>query len=86
MEKIYIYIFIWYFIEDANCKLIRIREIANHVHLLVEINPTIPLSKLVQKIKAFSSGGMRTDSRFSTFMGWGKSIFHAQFHPNINTM
>ena len=48
---------------------------------LVDIKPTIPLSKLVQKIKALSSGWMRTDSRFNTFMGWGKEYFACTVSP-----
>lgn len=44
----------------------------NHVHLLVELSPTVCLSDLVRDIKQGSSKWARQNSSFPQFRGWGK--------------
>ena len=57
------------------CKLLRIGGIGNHVHILLELHPTVALSPLIQSIKAKSSGWLRTDQRFPNFTGWASGYF-----------
>lgn len=76
-----LYRFIWRTIEDMGCKLLRVGGIQNHVHVLVDLHPSVTLSLLVQNIKGHSSGWMRNDSRFKTFSGWGKEYFACTVSP-----
>lgn len=72
-----LYRFIWRLVTDRNCKLLRINGTPDHLHILLNLHPTITLSALVRDIKAHSSGWMHRDSRFPLFQGWGKEYFAA---------
>ena len=76
-----VYRFIWRIISDAKCRLIRIGGIQNHVHVLVDLHPTMTLSGLVQSIKSLSSGWMRNDSRFRNFEGWAAGYYACSISP-----
>lgn len=45
-----LYRFIWYEIKDQNCRLIRIGGIQNHLHLLIDLHPSMALSNLMRII------------------------------------
>lgn len=70
-----LYRFIRSVINDLNCTLIRIGGISNHVHLLVDLHPSVSLAELVKNIKGKSSGWMNRDSRFPAFCGWARDYF-----------
>ncbi len=72
-----LYRYIWKEIVSSKCKLLRIGGIANHIHILLELNPMVALSPLIQNIKSRSSGWMKSDSRFNQFKGWGTGYFAA---------
>ena len=72
-----LYRFIWKEIQNKNCYLLRIGGIENHVHILLDLHPTVSLSSLVQAIKGHSSIWMKSDSRFSTFQGWSSEYYAA---------
>lgn len=78
-----LYRFIWKTISNYKCTLIRIGGIQNHIHILLDLNPTVALSKLVQEIKALSSGWMTQDSRFPQFYGWSPGYYAYTISPNI---
>jgi len=68
----HMYRYIWSIINSRNCKLYRIGGIANHIHMLVELSPTIALSDLVRDIKQGSSKWAKQQVLFPMFSGWGK--------------
>ena len=70
-----VYRFIWSEIRNHNCKLIRIGGMANHIHMLVDLNPEEKLSAFVRDIKSKTSGWLKRDGRFKAFDGWGKEYF-----------
>ena len=72
-----VYRFIWKEITSMKCKLLRIGGIGNHIHILLELHPTIALASLIQNIKAKSSGWMNSDRRFPNFKGWSIGYFGA---------
>ncbi len=74
-SKKVLYMYIHGIIKNNNCKLYRINGIGNHIHLLVDITPSISLSQLVQAIKQSSSKWLKEQSQFSAFEGWGKEYF-----------
>jgi REP element-mobilizing transposase RayT len=69
--KTELYAYIFGIIKEKNCKLIRINGIANHIHMLVDIRPTIPLSVFVQEIKRSSSSWLQKSPLFPHFKKWG---------------
>ena len=67
-----VYRFIWNECKKMNCYLVRINGIPNHIHILVDINPSIALSDFVKKIKQQSSNWMKECGKFPDFEGWGR--------------
>lgn len=54
-----LYAYILGILNNKKCKLIRINGIGNHVHILLNLNPTIALSDIVKTIKQSSSLWMK---------------------------
>ena len=48
-------------VADVGAEVIEVEVMPDHVHLLVEVRPVVPLSKLVQKLKGRSSRQLRTE-------------------------
>ena len=67
-----LYRYIWSIVKSRNCRLIRINGIGNHLHMLVELAPTMCLSDLVRDIKQGSSKWAKQQPCFTRFRGWGK--------------
>lgn len=76
-----LYRFLWSEIKEKNCKLLRIGGIQNHVHILVDLNPSVALTNLVRDLKSRSSGWMRKDARFVNFRGWAAEYFAVTVSP-----
>ena len=68
----HMYRYIWSIINSRNCKLYRIGGIGNHIHMLVELSPSVALSDLVRDIKQGSSKWAKQQVYFPMFSGWGK--------------
>lgn len=66
------YRYITAIVKNRDCRLLRINGIANHLHLLVELSPTVCLSDLVRDIKQGSSKWAKQHPSFPAFNGWGK--------------
>ena len=45
------YRYIWKTIQNKECHLCRIGGVENHIHMLVDIKPTVALADLVREIK-----------------------------------
>lgn len=80
-----LYRFIWKKIKDMGCDLLRIGGIQNHVHLLINLHPTVNLSRLMQDIKGHSSGWMKNDRRFIRFRGWAADYYACTISPEQKT-
>ena len=76
-----LYRFIWRKTTDLNCKLIRIGGIQNHVHMLVDLHPSISLSDFMKQVKGISSSWMRSDPRFNQFQGWAADYYAGTIAP-----
>ena len=68
----HMYRYIWSIINSRKCKLYRIGGIGNHIHMLVELSPSLSLSDLVRDIKQGSSKWAKQQVCFPMFSGWGK--------------
>ena len=66
------YRFITSIIKRNKCVLYRIGGIENHIHMLVDLSPTVTLSHLMWDIKRSSSDWAKQSGLFPDFVGWGK--------------
>ena len=76
-----LYRFIWSEIKQVGCRLIRIGGIQNHVHMLIDLHPSVPLATLMQNVKGRSSVWMHEDRRFPNFEGWAGEYFGCTLSP-----
>lgn len=79
-----LYRFIWRKIVDSQCKLLRIGGIQNHIHILLDLHPTVALADLVKNVKGTSSAWMKTDSRFKLFEGWASEYYGCSVSPETS--
>ena len=68
----HMYRYIWSIIKSRNCRLYRINGTGNHIHMLIELSPTLALSDLIRDIKQGSSKWAKQQVYFPQFSGWGK--------------
>ena len=82
------YRFITGIIKRNGCELYRIGGIENHIHILVNLSPSLSLSHLVWDIKRSSSSWAKQSGLFPQFVGWGKeygAFSVSQTHCNAVT-
>ena len=53
----------------------RINGIADHIHLLIDIHPTVAIADLVKDIKQNSTRWMRENPNFPRFEYWGEGYY-----------
>ena len=70
-----LYRFIWSEIKSSGSSLLRIGGIPNHVHILLNLNPSIALSTLVRDIKSRSSRWMKLSGDFPLFTSWAAEYY-----------
>ena len=71
----HLYRYIWKFLTEQQCRLLRIGGIANHLHILIDLHPTVSMAKLMENMKRNSSMWMKKSGMFPLFEGWGKEYF-----------
>lgn len=68
-----LYKYIFGIINRFNCRLLRMNGIANHIHILLQLHPTVALSDLMHEVKRSSSIWLKEKhDLFPFFDGWGK--------------
>jgi REP element-mobilizing transposase RayT len=65
-----LYKYIWGVLNNKKCHLYRIGGVADHIHIVTHIHPTIALASLIKDIKLGSSDFIKTNSVFPNFTGW----------------
>ena len=69
-----LYKYIWGIVKNKNCKLFRIGGMPDHIHLLMEMPPTIALADFIRDLKTSTNKYMCDHKeQFPLFDGWGKS-------------
>lgn len=77
-----LYAYMMGIINNKKSKLYRIGGVGNHIHLLVDIHPTIAVSDFMKELKEYSSKWLKTNPNFPDFKGWAVSF--AAFTYNLN--
>ena len=57
-------------LKNKNCHLYQIGGVADHIHIVTHIHPTVSLSSLVKDIKMASSHEIKQHQWFLNFSGW----------------
>jgi putative transposase len=76
-----LYNYIWGIVKNKSSHLYQINGIEDHIHMLVDIHPSIPLADFVRDVKSFSSGWMKQSGHFPIFKGWaeGYGVFTVSY-------
>ena len=75
------YRFMWKEIKDLNCRLLRIGGIANHVHILIDLHPSVALADLMKNVNGRSITWMGRTQGFLSFKGWASEYFASTVSP-----
>ena len=76
-----LYAYMMGIIKNKKSTLYRIGGVGNHIHLLVDIHPTIAVSDFMKELKEYSSKWLKTNPNFPDFEGWAVSF--AAFTYNL---
>jgi REP element-mobilizing transposase RayT len=72
-------------IKSRNCFLKRINGVGNHIHILVDLHPSISVADLVQQVKHDSSVWIKQSSLFPLWKGWAGGYFAGSVSPSLET-
>ena len=77
-----IYNYMWGIIKNKNSKLYQINGVEDHIHLLVDIHPSIAVSDFMRDLKAYSSSWINQSNVHPDFSGWadGYGCFTCSIH------
>jgi REP element-mobilizing transposase RayT len=62
--------YIWGVLKNRQCHLYRINGVADHVHILTSLHPTVSLADLVKDIKTGTSLWIKNETVFPMFTNW----------------
>jgi len=66
-----LYAYLHGILKNQKCKLLRMNGTPNHIHMLVDVNPALSLSQLMQQVKRSSSFWLKQQKdKFPDFDGW----------------
>ena len=57
-------------LKNKNCFVYQIGGVADHIHIITHLHPSVALSSLVKDIKLASSDYIKTNKLFPKFTGW----------------
>ena len=57
-------------LENNNCHLYQIGGVADHLHIVTHLHPSVALSDLIKDIKLASSKYIKSNNLFPKFHGW----------------
>ena len=83
-----LYAYIFGICKHKNCRLYRLNSMPDHVHMCVEVHPSIALSEFVRVVKQESSKWLKEHRReFPLFEGWAEGYaaftYSALERPNV---
>ena len=70
-----IYKHIYELLTKHNCKLLRMNGTTNHIHMLIDLHPSIALSNLIGEIKRETSLWIKHNAIAPDFRGWGREFY-----------
>lgn len=80
-ERLYLYM--RSVIKNHKCHPYAINGVEDHVHILTHLHPTTPLATLVKNVKVSSSGFIKNENLFESFIGWQIGYGAFTYHFNL---
>ena len=66
--------------ERKHVKIIEAHAMPDHIHMLIELHPSLSLSRFVQEVKTSSNKFLHTNKdKFPHFESWGKEYFASTY-------
>lgn len=65
-----LYKYIWGIVKNKNCRLYRINGMPDHIHLFVDLHPSVSLSNFVKDIKIAGNSWIKQSGLFPDFEEW----------------
>ena len=76
-----LYAYINGIISHLGCMLLEINGMSDHIHMLVNLNPTVSPTEIMKKVKQSSSYWLKRDGGNLKFDGWAHGYFAASVSP-----
>lgn len=70
-----LYNYIMGILTNKKCHLLRMNGRPDHIHILVDIHPTVALADLVKTVKQSSGNWLRNHPHFSMFDKWAEGYY-----------
>lgn len=70
-----LYNYLYGIIKSHKCHAIRIGGVEDHVHLLLDLHPSVALADLVKVLKQGSTNWLKQNWLFPMFGGWANGYF-----------
>ncbi len=69
-------------LKNKNCHLYQIGGVADHIHIITHLHPSVALAALVKDIKLASTDYIKANKLFPSFAGWqeGYGAFTYSIH------
>ena len=80
-----LYAYLYALLKNKHCTVLRINGLGDHIHLLIDLNPTIALADIVKEMKRSSSLWMKNEEEFKSFDGWNEGYYAASIGPSEET-
>ena len=68
-------------ISNEKCHTLRINGMTDHVHILIDLHPSVALAHLVKKLKQASSVWMKNSLYFTLFEAWNEGYYAVSVTP-----
>lgn len=66
----HLFAYMWGVLKKHNCHVYRINGIEDHLHIAINLHPSVALAKLVKTLKLASSKYIKEQNLFEDFRGW----------------
>ena len=76
-----LYNYIYGILKNCGCKTFRINGMSEHVHIAIDLHPSLSLATLVRDIKRSTSVELTRDENFPLFGGWARGYYACTFSP-----
>lgn len=77
-----LYNYIFGILNNLGCKTFRINGMSDHVHIAIDLNPSVALSTLVRDIKRSTSFSLKREGSYPDFMNWARGYYACTFSPD----
>jgi len=78
-----IFKFIYGILKNKKCHVYRINGVEDHLHILLDIHPTIALSNLVKDLKLGTTDFIKNENLITDFSGWQIGYGAFSYHNDL---